>query len=455
MGIKSKLLKSIIILTVFYWSVTFIVFAFLPSSMMLRYAEKISINIDVVNLTVIDAYPILKRIIDSWVIPLLGIWIIIIAISFLLVLIGLLFKKGFENKRKKSSVNWRGLSTSITNIKEPVFFMDLRSSVKAGKLTLSEADLIFINDVCSLTMSFVGASKVADIEKKLFKGVSELSEKGVCVNLHIKIYVSLIYKTACIDSGHFLPQMDKALIDISRLNSWWKLPDRDIVLFAVRYFANKQQMPGSHPYLKREEIEFAEKAIDEFVLICEADNLELKGEDKKEPAPSYYNAVDDNNEADEVLDKIIHGLSFVPFHGNKNLSKHKPFAWYFEDKIFLIKEKLFELIDELYPDTDNLSEKIVDELKTYNCLISDFNNNTSDIWFIRAGKIDFAGVIVLNADSIHELGFNLPKLCPFPVNIIEPHKDKGIGIAKETTSPEIIEESILDEKNVFKMGFSD
>jgi hypothetical protein len=229
--------------------------------------------------------------------------------------------------------------------------------------------------------------------------------------------------------------MESARI-LATLDSWHALPsqDRNAVLMAVKFFSNPLKMPeiesDAAAYRLAKDLLFAH-ADEERTAVQEEKRKVL--EEKSETLP------------DLILNTFIRSLPLLSFQ-NRGLSKGvQAVAWKHGRRIYLLEIKLRETImpklpadirGALSPERKGASRlqpftvELLKALDEKGWLVRQHNNytlnGTDAIWNIKAGKLEFKGVIVVDIpdeykeqlpadDSMYEVTITGPLFATQPV----------------------------------------
>ena len=426
---RTKLLKSFIIILGFWWTVTALLWSLAqPQTNLLslqrvaalaRYAHfgiKVPKSISVLN-----ALTVQLQVLHLWTIPVLLATAFVSTLGAALVW---LFAITHHKERKERIANgapYRGINVSLGTLPIPVPFpaaeIRFRSADKALK-AMSEQEQTLLKDIVGIVAAhpeaFAGEhypagsllEKTMDAVKKGFTNVHRPALAAIAAAANELGKITAWSKDADGSWTRKKPERREAARLLTALPSWWALPrtDRAAVLFAVKY----QEQPENIP-----ENPADPSAYRLTRLLLETGNSEpLPQSASEQIKEKVYEQRDPDT---ELLETFERELAMLPFQ-SPGLPKHIPaVGWKKNGRAYFLENML---IDNLIPKlptharsvlapsgrdkTARISPITAALLRVFQAkgwLITESDKDkvspTEALWIITAGKLDFTRVIIL------------------------------------------------------------
>lgn len=440
-GIKSNLTQSIIVLTIFWFSVGVFLYSLVPVEEMDKYYSKIgyepSENISVYNQMEILTGSIYFRLEESWPPIVLGL------IFSLLSLLVFFLSSLFFRKRNSMSDSYESMYCEITKIpRMNVYLVPSDKKIVKAKYPKHQALLNnLLNYAKANHNAFIGS---AHGDKGLYKHTLSVLKKAksyenahplleLAAAAHDLGKVKTFEGTSPNGKYHDI-EGGKILRHMPSFNSL-SYSEQLILQLAITFQHHSDKLPRSLPSLNEEEYQSMTLLLDQ---IKEIDGFATKVEKEAH----IQDAQVDLNEL--IYDGFVELLKSAPFYNSSSSPKSSNVGYRWGDRLylfeFMVREFLKDFVGTKYNsvlDLDKSSKHTLGEgMKRFLNLMNDHDflvlksktgNGTEyelpidfPFWDVKSGDYDFKSMIVL---QIHgDLKAHMPGETSYPVEIVCPYK---------------------------------
>jgi hypothetical protein len=428
---RPKLLKSFILVALFWFIVTTLYWSFADPKKNWESLQNLNSAIPFLNLpvpkevSVMGALGVQAAVLQYWTLPV----IVLSALSCLAgwgVMWGLGYRKHQERAgREKGTGNFRGVKLTLGALPVPATLpadeLDLSSADSEALERLTEKEKKLLGDVLGVGSAhpdaFSGEGNGASLLEHMLNVSSKALERqrypGMSAIVAAAHELGKITAWTKSESGDWVEtknQDREASKILTSLDSWWALDkeSRLALMLAVKYHSNPRLLPdvdGEHRIyrLARDLLDNASEAQVEAVVEEKQKTLE------KHELP------------DVLFDAFIRALPTLSFQ-SFGMPKNVPaVAWKVGNRVYMLEIKLRETVmaklsqevrgaltgtgkgdrSKLAPFTLQLLKS----LETKGWLVREIGQMSLDtkeaLWNIKAGKLEFKGVIVIDVPAEH------------------------------------------------------
>lgn len=439
---RTKLLKSFLVVFLFWWVLSAISWSFAdPSTNLLalqrvaRLVSFVGVHLEEVprSISILDALKVQLRILHVWVIPVTLVTLVMAAIGAVVVWFKAVGAHQERSQRIAKSEEYRGVSCSLGPLPAPGVPQAATISLRgAGDrlAALTEAERALLSDVLSIVAgnqeAFAGENQPAgSILKQAIAGVTAALNRthrpGLAAIAAAATELGKITSWKKDEEGawvRFRHEARESARILAALPTWFALPstDRLALLFAVKYRSQPDQIP--------------ELARDPQIYRLARTLIEAEGPLVATPAAAVQElsqkAFEAKDPEAELLEVFERELSMLPFQ-SPGLPKNIPAAgWKRNGLEYLLENRLVEsLLPKLSVATRTalapggrdkaarISVMTATLLKVFHergWLVTEHGKDKVSpqeaMWVITAGKLEFSRAIILNLPA--ELKERLP-----------------------------------------------
>lgn len=426
---RTKLLKSFIVVAAFWWLITALLWSLAQPATNLLSLQRVAHLLNYVHfrlkvpksISVLDALHVQLQVLHLWTGPMFIAVIITTGLGAGLVWLKALSHHKDRKERIAKGPPYRGISVSLGYLPTPPVASAAEISLKTADeslKSLSEQELTLLKDIIGVIAAnpdaFAGEHSPAgalfsNAVKAVKNGLTNPHRPGLAAIAAAASELGKITAWAKDEDGAWIrkkPEERESARTLTAMPSWWALPltDRLAVLFAVKYKNTPQNIPD----------------IDNNPQVYRLTRLILESDTKEMPVQTVSEQINEKvyeqrDPDTELLETFERELSMLPFQ-SPGLPKNVPaVGWKKNGKAYFLENMLVDALIEKLPahacsvlapggrdKTARIAPITAALLRVFNSkswLVTENGKDkvppTEALWIITAGKLDFTRVIIL------------------------------------------------------------